>query len=61
MTFQAVGGICAFQNRTELRIADASLLARRANRARANSDLNNVDTVQYQLLDHLSRHYVSSH
>ncbi len=56
---EAVGGVGALEHGRELRVADASLLAGGADRARADPDLDYVGAGEDELLDHLAGDHVA--
>src|SRR5690606_27003325 len=58
---QPMRGISTFNNGRELRIAYACHLARGADTARPDPDLNDISSVEDQLLDHLTGHHVPGH
>mmetsp|Transcript_10758 Transcript_10758/g.18828 ORF Transcript_10758/g.18828 Transcript_10758/m.18828 type:complete len:239 (+) Transcript_10758:117-833(+) len=59
VTAEPMGGICAFDHGTELRIADTRHLSGRAHGARPDADLDNIGATEDQLLCHLPCHDVA--
>ena len=55
-----MSSVGTLQDGAELRVANASLLAGGAHRARADAHLDDVCARQDQLLHHLPRHHVTS-
>ena len=59
--FEAMGGVGAFDDRGKLRIADPGHPPRRADRARADADLDDVGAGQDQRFRHVAGHNVPGH
>lgn len=61
VSVESVSSVGALQNRTELRVADSSLLAGGAHGSWSDSNLDDVGARNDELLDHLSGNDVSGH
>ena len=60
VTTQSMCCVSTFHDRAELRVAHSRLLACGAHWTRSYANLDDVSTTQYQLLNHLTCHYITS-